>query len=794
MTAIDRSNTTAVAASTSRPAFSPLSRTVLGFAILACIGVIVLMAGIAYRSHDEQVDAAYRDSRGRAAALAEHARNIISETDLLLRYTAHEVGQTWVEAAAVDRTQAQDVLARHLGSVRQVRGLTLADAGGHVLAAVRTDGSALWSVEPGDLSGPAFDRESSSLLLGRPMVDRLTGEWAVSIGRQVGDGTDLVVAATVELETLRACCDAAARGPVLGSLIVSDTGRVFASNADLTRRLPVRIGEVFAPLAPRDWPPSSATSLDLTVGNGARVLGSLVPAGDLPLSGVVLIAYDEVRAAWLKSATLLLAIGALFAIGTAIFVRLEWVQSRRLHSSLQEMTEIATTDKVTGLANRGTFSMRLTDAIAQANRSQQPTGVLIMDLDRFNEINDTFGHGFGDKLLRQFADRLRDRMRKTDTVARIGGDEFAVIASGMKRAEDAAGLAASIQSDLSVPFFVEGRPINTTVSIGVVVCPNDGMDTDLLLQRADSALYQAKELGVGNIHLFDGERDRIARDRRRIEIKMRDGLRHGEFSLHYQPKFCGRTRRLVGVEALARWTDADGAIVSPGVFIPIAESSGFILELGSWALHTASAQQVAWRLAGLDAPSVAVNISPRQFRHGDISGLVRRVISETGINPHALEVEITESMLMQDVNRAELQLQRLAELGVSVAIDDFGTGYSSLAYLKRFPVTSLKIDRSFVKDILHDADDLAIVQAIVTMGKSLGLTIVAEGVETEEQFQLLSNLDCDVIQGFLLGRPMPADVVESELLQPARPAGPVLATDRTRPAFGSGRNRLTRGR
>ena len=247
------------------------------------------------------------------------------------------------------------------------------------------------------------------------------------------------------------------------------------------------------------------------------------------------------------------------------------------------------------------------------------------------------------------------------------------------------------------------------------------------------------------------------------------------------------------MEALARWTDADGAIVSPGVFIPIAESSGFILELGSWALHTASAQQVAWRLAGLDAPSVAVNISPRQFRHGDISGLVRRVINETGIHPGALEVEITESMLMQDVNRAELQLQRLAELGVSVAIDDFGTGYSSLAYLKRFPVKSLKIDRSFVKDILHDPDDLAIVQAIVTMGKSLGLTIVAEGVETEEQFQLLANLDCDVIQGFLLGRPMPADMVESELLRRGRPAAPVLASAQTRPAFGGARNGFTRG-
>ncbi|MCB9960091.1 MAG: bifunctional diguanylate cyclase/phosphodiesterase [Rhodospirillaceae bacterium] len=735
---------------------------------LACVIIIATMVVLTIGSYERHRDSARRDLLGRTSLLASHAEQVLGQVVNRLDRVADTVRSGDAPAGQVDATAVAQSLGELSLEMPHIRGLALLDGAGALQSGI---GEAI------DLDAAQIDLMADlmpepsvpDLLVGTVPAERTTAGWYVAVGRLLdadGDGDGLRLVALVDPSDLIVRQPGALPFATSSYLVARDSAVVLALATVANDPLGAEIGEPLA-LAEAPGPAASLHDIDQHAAGSARVIGAYATLPDMPVAAVVATDFGSVLTPWLPTGVLFPVFTLLFIGATATILRQELMRTRRLRDRLQEMSAIASTDKVTGLANRDTFSLRLTESIAHARRTRQPTGVLVMDLDRFNEINDTFGHSVGDRLLRQFAERIKRRVRQSDTVARIGGDEFAIIANAMTETEDASVLASSIVADLSVPFVIDHRPIHTTVSVGVVVCPDDGTDAGLLLQRVDSALHRAKEQGPGNVHLFDGERDRIARERRRMETKMREGLERGEFSLCYQPKFCGRTRRLVGLEALSRWIDGEGTIVSPGVFIPIAESSGFIHELGSWALHTACAQQVAWRDAGLPSPMVAVNISPRQFRHGDIAGLVRRVINETGIDPHDLEIEITESMLMQDVNRAELQLYRLADQGISVAVDDFGTGYSSLAYLKRFPVTSLKIDRSFVKDILQDPDDLAIVQAIVTMGKSLGLTIVAEGVETEEQFQLLSGLDCDVIQGFLLGRPSPPDAIETLHLRQA---------------------------
>ena len=776
MTTIEPRASTAAAVGSPSEAKSQ-RRAAFGWAGLACVVIIATMVVLTIGSFERHRDSARRDLLGRTSLLASHAEQVLSRVETHLDRMAEDLRAGRPPSTQLLATETARPLDRQPFETPHIRGLALLDAVG-ALSSATGEAINLDAEQIGRIAALSPAPSSHHLLIGTLPAERTTAGWYVAVGRLVdadqNGGTERLVALVDPLELI-------VRQPgalpfaASGYLVATTNGQVLSLATVENDPLGAQIG---APLALADLPGSSPAvvdDIDLQAPGGARIIGGFARLPDIPVAALVATDFGSVLTTWLPTGVLFPVFTILFIGATVTILRQELVRTRRLRYRLQEMSAIAGTDTVTGLANRDTFSLRLTESIAHARRTRQPTGVLVMDLDRFNEINDTFGHGVGDRLLRQFAERIKRRVRQSDTVARIGGDEFAIIANGMTESEDASVMASSIVADLSVPFVIDHRPIHTTVSVGVVVCPDDGTDAGLLLQRVDSALHRAKEQGPGNVHLFDGERDRIARERRRMETKMREGLERGEFHLCYQPKFCGRTRRLVGLEALARWIDGEGTIVSPGVFIPIAESSGFIHELGSWALHTACAQQVAWRDAGLPSPMVAVNISPRQFRHGDIAGLVRRVINETGIDPRDLEIEITESMLMQDVNRAELQLYRLADQGISVAVDDFGTGYSSLAYLKRFPVTSLKIDRSFVKDILQDPDDLAIVQAIVTMGKSLGLTIVAEGVETEEQFQLLAGLDCDVIQGFLLGRPSPPDAIEAMHLRKAAPEPTVAA-------------------
>lgn len=429
----------------------------------------------------------------------------------------------------------------------------------------------------------------------------------------------------------------------------------------------------------------------------------------------------------------------------------------------------ATHDALTGLPNRNLLYDRLQQAIENARRGGEIAAVAFIDLDQFKFINDSLGHQVGDELLKVVASRLKSCIRAVDTVARQGGDEFVLVLSRQKGCESVADTVRRIIAVVAEPWTVNGIQLQVTCSVGISVYPDDGHDADTLLRNADSAMYKAKELGRNSFEYFSAEMNSHATERLETLNSLRQALANDEFVLHYQPKVRIADGAVIGAEALLRWQHPQRGMVSPAQFIGLAEESGMIIDIGEWVLRSACAQNVAWQRAGLSPIPISVNLSPRQLARGDIVEVVRHALAASGLSPSLLELEITESVVMRDVDKSLDTLRQLKELGVRISIDDFGTGYSSLNYLKRFPVDTLKIDRSFVSDIATDQDDAAIVKAIISLAHILNLNVVAEGVENEDQWRFLHENGCDDVQGFHSGRPMPADAFAAGCLgrQPA---------------------------
>ncbi|MYM81015.1 EAL domain-containing protein [Duganella sp. FT50W] len=430
----------------------------------------------------------------------------------------------------------------------------------------------------------------------------------------------------------------------------------------------------------------------------------------------------------------------------------------------EELMHLARHDALTGLANRTLLLDRVSQAIAQARRSGNQVAMLFLDLDRFKTINDSLGHDAGDSVVVEVGRRLKQAVRDADTVARFGGDEFVVLLPELPHEHIAAALAQKILTALFQPMLIQGHELAPACSVGISLFPRDGTDGKTLLRNADAALYQAKALGRGNYQFYSEEMNARTLDRLTLESGLRHAVERGELQLKYQPQIELASGHIVGAEALLRWYPAGQDLVMPDAFITIAEETGLIVPIGEWVLRTACAQQVAWRRAGLPALRMAVNLSARQFRQPGLDAMVARVLADTGCHADALELEITESVLMDRADAAAVTLQRLSDMGVQLAIDDFGTGYSSLSYLKRFPINALKIDRSFVSDISSDADDGAIAGAVIALAHSMGLTVVAEGVETRQQHDFLRQLNCDLAQGFYFSQPLPAAALEHILI------------------------------
>ncbi len=457
---------------------------------------------------------------------------------------------------------------------------------------------------------------------------------------------------------------------------------------------------------------------------------------------------------------LVMALALVLAVGLSRWLAQRFARYQRdIDASHERLRQWAESDPLTQLPNRARLRTRLEEAIARAQREELQLALLFIDLDRFKNINDSLGHAAGDALLIQVAQRLSAALRASDTVSRLGGDEFVVLLESLRHAEQAAQVADKLLQATSGQYNVVGHELAITLSIGIAIYPADGEDAETLLKNADTAMYHAKAAGRNNFQFFTAAMNTRVREHLELENRLRHALARDELSLHYQPQYALDSGRLSGCEALMRWHNPVLGQVPPDKFIPIAEDSGLIVALGAWALDEACRQVMAWHAAGLPLLPVAVNVSAVQFRHADLAGQVARALQRSGLPAHLLELELTESVLAENLEQVGATLQRLKQLGVRLAMDDFGTGYSSLSYLKHFKLDTLKIDRSFVSDLPSGDDYAALTVAIIGMAHALGMTCIAEGIETAAQHDFLRGHGCSHGQGYRLSRPLSAQAL-----------------------------------
>ena len=421
-------------------------------------------------------------------------------------------------------------------------------------------------------------------------------------------------------------------------------------------------------------------------------------------------------------------------------------------------------DPLTGLPNRLLLTDRLAHALSSAKRRQGHVAVLYIDLDRFKNVNDSLGHAVGDKLLWEIAHRLNTCVREEDTVSRMGGDEFVIVLESLQDQEDAASIANKVHKAFERPILVDNRMLHASASIGIAVYPNDGESAEVLMQNADTAMYQAKAQGRNNFQFFAPFMNTHVRERLDLENTLREAMERDEFELYYQPIVDLRSGEIVCAEALIRWRHPEQGLIPPDKFIPIAEETGFIVRIGDWVIDQACRVLSAWHAQGVRPPRLSVNVSPRQFRQPGLADRIRHILDTHGVDARQIDLEVTESALMDHPQLAARILRELKAMGLGIVIDDFGTGYSSLAYLKTFPIDKLKIDRSFVRDLLNDNSDREITLAVIALSHNLGLKVVAEGVEQPEQLEFLKRHHCDSVQGYFYSQPKPAGVFLDYLL------------------------------
>lgn len=421
-------------------------------------------------------------------------------------------------------------------------------------------------------------------------------------------------------------------------------------------------------------------------------------------------------------------------------------------------------DTLTGLPNRMLFMDRMDQAISRAMRAGGKFTLLFIDIDHFKVINDSMGHDAGDKLLKTVTSRLQQTLRRSDTIARLGGDEFTVILENISVAKDIISVASNLLQVLSQPVSIHNRKVRIGASIGVAIYPNDGDDFTALLKNADTAMYRAKEMGRNTFEFYTSGMSTQAMQRLELENSLRAAIENEEFVIYYQPKFNLKVGELVGVEALVRWEHPSRGLIPPDDFIPLAEETGLINPLGKWIIETACKQWSEWQQKGYQVSNLAINISARQFHEQDLADIFRQAIEKYNILPKCLEIELTENVLVQDHKGASIILNELHDMGIRIALDDFGTGYASMAYLKDFPINTVKIDRSFIAGIPDGKESMAIVQAIAGLAQALGLCLVAEGVETDQQIEFLKNIDCEQGQGYYWSKALAAEIFEVEFL------------------------------
>lgn len=443
----------------------------------------------------------------------------------------------------------------------------------------------------------------------------------------------------------------------------------------------------------------------------------------------------------------------------------------RLRDEKSRAYQLASHDHLTGLPNRMLFTELANSHLTRARRSHAPFVMMFLDLDRFKRINDTVGHRIGDLLLQEVARRLRDCMRETDIVARLGGDEFVLLLTELDNIDDASRIATKLIDAIAQPMLLEGHDIEVRPSIGIAIHPRDGIDVETMMRNADSAMYEAKRSGSGRFYYYDPSLNSRSSLQLDLSSRFRRAILGNEFVLHYQPRVALNGFRITSLEALIRWQHPERGLVLPGEFIEYAEQEGLVVELGNWVVRETCRQIAAWVADGLDIVPIAINVSPKQLRDHSFVEVIRESVAHYGIRPELLEIEITERCVVEDFERPRVALEMLSALGLKIALDDYGTGFSSLSYLKRLPIDIIKIDRSFISDIRNQTNDAAIVASTIALGHNLGLTVIAEGVETREQVIYLRTAGCDEVQGYYFQKPAPADAIR-----------PLLAAKGTLPA------------
>jgi diguanylate cyclase (GGDEF)-like protein len=650
-----------------------------------------------------------------------------------------------------------------------------------VVSIVNPDGVILASTRPAEAPFPAGASFQQSLLKETLWIDQArkaatSGEWSLQFGRalRTADGS---IAGAVMIAVDASYFVSGYDPTVLGNkgvLALLGTDGVFRAR---------RTGDTitagaaidYASVVPSGDQGDPTVSLGTNSWDGLRRYTGAQQLYEFPLAVIVGLSEEEQLASErgdVKVYLLRAGIGSLLVVVlTTILGRMSWQLARaRVRENEAHLTHarrveyLAYHDGLTALPNRGLFNKLLSQAISQARRYHRKLAVAFIDLDRFKQINDTLGHEAGDELLKEVANRLKACVRDSDTVARLGGDEFVVLLTELSDEQYAAAVAQKIITSVAKPFTLLGQEFRVTASIGISSYPKDGPDEQTLTKNADIAMYQAKEDGKNNFQFYSEQLNANSLERLTLESSLRHALERNEFQLYYQSKRDIATGQITGMEALLRWQHPDLGIVAPMQFIPVAEETGLIVPIGRWVLHTACLQNVTWQKHGLPRLKIAVNLTARQFSDEHLLRDIAAVLKSSGMEASLLELEIHESLLIQDIEKTLRILTDLKSMGVKIAIDDFGTGYSSLATLQRFPLDTIKIDRSYIRDIAIRGEDRNLTEAIIAMGKSLSLTVVAQGVETKEQADFLRQHACDEFQGFYFNKPMSADQF-TELLQ-----------------------------
>ncbi|ALI09791.1 MULTISPECIES: EAL domain-containing protein [Pseudomonas] len=760
-----------------RRGFDQAREAYILFPLLAVLLLVVIWAGTLYLIKVEQA----RAQQG----IAEASLEIGATYEAQILRAVREIDQTlklvkYTYESEREPNPLPKLKARALLPSPYLFDVSVVDASGRVVASTQPSeaGSRMAKDELQTL-GP-----DTALSISRPWKSPVTGEWKLRFSRRLdgGDGAFAGIAMVeVDAAYFVSSYDASKLGNhgLLGLLGIDGVFRARRSGEDVSAGDSID----YASVVPDTENTEAVRAIN--AGDGVWRYTSARQLYDFPLAVIVGLSEEEQLAAVNQQARTYLwrATGGslVLVLLAGLLARMSWqlVQSRlragEAKIAYAESVEyLAYHDGLTALPNRSLFSKLLGQSIREASRYDRQLAVLFLDLDRFKQVNDTLGHDAGDQLLKEVALRLEACLRGSDTVARLGGDEFVILLPELSQDNDVATAAQKILTAIARPFNLEGQEFRVTASVGISVYPQDGLDEQTLKKNADIAMYQAKQCGKNNFQFYSAKLNADSLERLTLELSLRHALERQEFQLHYQAKRDIPSGQITGMEALLRWNHPDLGIVAPMQFIPVAEETGLIVPIGKWVLKTACRQNVAWQRQGLPHLGVAVNLTARQFADENLLTDLAEILAETGMDARLLELEIAESLLMQDVKRALNVLTGLKRLQVRIAIDDFGIGYSSLSALEQFPLDVIKIDRSCICDTSSVSEDKALTEAIIAMGRTLSLTVVAQGVETKEQADFLRDNACDEFQGFYFNKPVPAD--QFKLLLQAQAAGTGLGT------------------